>query len=542
MKLGLLMLMVGAVCAFAQENLIKNGEFDDGRKYWSVRKENDAEMTVEYPKDSQLSGEASCLIKITKGGNQRSDVYAQQGVVLEEGKAYRLSFMARANVPHTILVQFKESDGLQRVLWESPLLELQDEPRHYGPFLYNCNLNANAVLKFLLGGKDNVEVRLDSVWLTREDRPGYVKTVDKFLKRVHTFQGTTIPYRLCFPDFYDPAQRYPLVLALHGAGERGDDNQIHIELHRLATSWADSANQKKYPCFVVAPQCPADNRWVDSDWSTGYYRISDTPVSNELLAVVDLLDSLVAAYSIDADRLYVTGLSMGGYGTWDLITRWPDKFAAAVPMSGGGDSTRADRIKHLPIWAFHGQVDNTVPPQGSRQMIQALERRGRQAVYTHCRVNDCTGLSDDEIAAAVAGGATLLYTEWKGKSHVMWAESYDYPYLFPWVFAQNRKNNPPAVGVKKTAEIPELTLTLKPAYPNPFNPETTIELALKRDQEVRIEVYDLLGKRAALLFEGRLTPGVHQIPFRATGLSSGVYIVQASAEGQIVRQSLTLQK
>ncbi|MDZ7370491.1 MAG: prolyl oligopeptidase family serine peptidase [candidate division KSB1 bacterium] len=542
MKFVFLMLMVGAVCALAQENLIRNGEFDDGRKYWSVRKENDAEMTVEYPKDSQLSGEASCLIKITKGGSQKSDVYAQQGVVLEEGKAYRLSFMAKSNAPHTILVQFKESEGLQRVLWESPLLELQDEPRHYGPFLYNSNLNANAVLKFLVGGKDNVEVRLDSVWLTREDRPNYVKTVDKFRRRVHTYQGTTIPYRLCFPDFYDPTQRYPLVLALHGAGERGNDNQIHIELHRLATSWADSTNQKKYPCFVVAPQCPADNRWVDSDWATGYYRISETPVSNELLAVVDLLDSLVAAYSVDVDRLYVTGLSMGGYGTWDLITRWPDKFAAAVPMSGGGDSTRADRIKHLPIWAFHGQVDNTVPPQGSRQMIEALERRGRQAVYTHCKVNDCTGMSDDEIAAAIAGGATLLYTEWKGKSHVMWAESYDYPYLFPWVFAQNRKNNPPAVRVEKAAETPQLSLTLKPAYPNPFNPETTIELALRRDQEVRIEVYDLLGKRAALLFEGRLTAGVHQIPFRANGLSSGVYIVQASAEGQIVRQSLTLQK
>ncbi len=535
-------LLAAAATLPAQTNLIRNGEFDDGKKYWTVKKENGAEMTVDYPKDGQLSGEAYCRITISRGGTGAGDVYLQQSVLLEEGKAYTISFIAMSDLPHTMEVILKETDTLQRTFWQSPRLELGNAPAHYGPFTFNCSLGANAVIRFLVGGKDNVQVRLDSIWVTAADRPGYVRTVDKFLKRSHTFGETVLPYRLCLPDFYDPTKRYPLVLALHGAGERGNDNQIHIEVHRMATSWADSANQKKYPCFVVAPQCPSDNRWVDSDWSTGYYRIASTPVSDELLAVMDLVDSLVANYSIDPDRLYVTGLSMGGYGTWDIILRWPDKFAAAVPMSGGGDSTRADRIKHLPIWAFHGQIDNTVPPSGSRQMIAALERRGREAVYTHCREGDCTGMSEEEIAAAVEGGATLLYTEWKGKSHVMWAESYDFPYFFPWVFAQNRRNNPEPLSVTRPSEGTAPSVMLRQNYPNPFNPATQIYFSLQQEGHVCIEIFDLLGRRAAKLFEDRLTAGDHTISYDAAGLPSGSYICRITCDDKVDFRLMTLKR
>jgi predicted peptidase len=528
--------------AIAQENIIKNPQFDDGKKYWTLKKENNAAATVDYPADLLLSGAASCQVAITVGGDKSTDVYMQQSLTLEEGKAYTISFMARADVPHTIQAIFKETETLQRTFWASPELALENKPTHYGPYAFNCNLGAAITLRLLMGGQDNVHVRLDSVWVTAEERPGYVCTVDKFLKRSHTFDGTTLPYRLCMPDFYDPAQKYPLVLALHGVGECGTDDQIHIDVHRMATSWADSANQKKYPCFVVAPQCPLDNRWVDADWTPGFYRVSNTPESNELLSVIDLVDSLIREFPVDTNRLYVTGLSMGGQGTWDIITRYPDKFAAAIPMSGGGDSTRIQRIKHLPIWAFHGELDSTVPVSGSRQMITALEHTGRQAVYTHCHEGDCTGKTDEEVAAEIQAGATLLYTEWKGKNHVMWAESYDYPNLFPWVFAQNKQNNAPAVAVEQNKESLPENLSLKQNYPNPFNPATQIEFALQHASNVKIDIYDLLGRQVLVLFDGRLNAGRHQMTFQAAGLPSGKYIYQINADEFTECQIMTLQK
>ena len=253
----------------------------------------------------------------------------------------------------------------------------------------------------------------------------------KFEFRSHAFQGTTLPYRLFVPEEYDSAQKYPLILALHGAGERGSDNSIHVRTWRLATAWADPVNQGKYPCFVVAPQCPYGRSWT--------YDFYPLPIGEEMATVVDILDSLLVEFSIDTNRQYVTGLSMGGFGTWDLITRFPCRFAAAVPMSAGGDPFLVDRILHIPVWNFHGVLDDAVPVSGSREMMEALEGTGRTVLYTHCRMFDCRGLPDSLIAVYVESHADLLNTEYEDGGHIIWDESYDYPYLIPWVFGQYRK-------------------------------------------------------------------------------------------------------
>ncbi|MBN1466221.1 T9SS type A sorting domain-containing protein [candidate division KSB1 bacterium] len=530
-----------AAALFSQENQIRNGEFDQGRRSWSIRNYNDAAIEVDFPTDSLLSDSASCRIKINKGG-ARTDVLAYQSLSLVEGTLYTISFMAMADTPHSIQARFQETDILNRTFWSTEAVELGDKPRHYGPYTFKCGVTANNRLEFVLGGLDNVTIRLDSIWVTTEEMPGYVKTVDKFARRQHTFAGATLPYRLCQPDFYDSTRSYPLVLALHGVGECGSDNQSHINVHRLATSWADSANQKKYPCFVVAPQCPADNRWVDADWAPGFHRISQVPVSNEVLAVMDLIDSLIEEFPVDTNRLYITGLSMGGQGTWDILARYPRKFAAAVPMSGGGDSTRALQMKHIPMWIFHGQVDNTVPVTASRQMVTAFEHQGLTAVYTHCREGDCTGLSDDEIAAAVANGARLLYTEWKGAAHVMWAQSYDYPYLFPWVFAQSKETNPQPMQVTDKLDDPILAFELYQNYPNPFNPSTTISFRLLQAQDVKIELFNIRGQRLKVLLDERRHAGTHHLSFDAGALSSGAYIYQITAGEFVDSRVMTVRK
>jgi predicted esterase len=257
-------------------------------------------------------------------------------------------------------------------------------------------------------------------------QPGIVAL---FSPHSHTYAGTTIPYRLFIPQNLDTTRVYPLVLALHGAGERGNDNLIHIQSHRLATSWADPINQANYPCFVVAPQCPLTRSWT--------YAFTD-PIGPELATVVDLIDSLQTVFPVDSNRLYVTGLSMGGFGTWDLIQRFPDKFAAAIPMSAGGDPSQIANISHIPIWNFHGKLDDAVPVSYSREMINALENNGKPVVYTHCKYENCSGLPDSTIAMFIESHSLHFYTEYATGGHIIWPESYDYPQLFPWVFSKYR--------------------------------------------------------------------------------------------------------
>jgi len=257
-------------------------------------------------------------------------------------------------------------------------------------------------------------------------QPGIVAL---FSAHSHTYAGTTIPYRLFVPQNLDTSQVYPLVLALHGSGERGSDNLIHIQSYRLATSWADPINQANYPCFVVAPQCPLTRSWTYS--FTG-------PIGAELATVVDMIDSLLTVFPVDSNRLYVTGLSMGGFGTWDLIQRFPDKFAAAIPMSAGGDPSQIANISHIPVWDFHGKLDDAVPVSFSRDMMSALENNGMPVVYTHCKYENCTGLADSTVAMFVESHALHFYTEYATGGHIIWSESYDYPHLFPWVFSKYR--------------------------------------------------------------------------------------------------------
>jgi poly(3-hydroxybutyrate) depolymerase len=355
----------------------------------------------------------------------------------------------------------------------------------------------------------------------------------KFLKRTHILNGTTIPYRLFVPEKYDPTQKYPLVLALHGAGERGNDNEAHIKVHRLATAWGDTINQRHYPCFVVAPQCPTDQRWVDNDWAKGFYRVDQIPISNEMQTVVNLLDSLQREFSIDTLRLYVTGLSMGGYGTWDLIARFPKQFAAAIPMSGGGDSTKVKLFAHLPIWNFHGEADNTVPPTGSRQMITALERIGKMCIFTHynfkTKLNQI--MPDSVLRKYINQGANLLHTEYKGAGHVMWEQSYNNPRLIDWVFGQ-KKAASSAIDVKNQP-VPRNSFELHQNYPNPFNPATTISYSVTEAAHIVLDIFNQNGQRVAELINQPQAAGEYNITFDATIFSSGTYFYQIRSNNEI---------
>src|SRR2546422_4196042 len=147
-------------------------------------------------------------------------------------------------------------------------------------------------------------------------------TVDNFVARVYTNAQGTLPYRLFIPTNYHAGTRLPLVLFLHGAGERGSDNRLQLTGQTGELVFASEANQLKYPSFMVAPQCPSSGVWADA---------------TRRAQVLGLMNALTNEFSIAPDRLYITGLSMGGIGSWDYISQFPTMYAAAIPMSGSGD-------------------------------------------------------------------------------------------------------------------------------------------------------------------------------------------------------------
>lgn len=385
-------------------------------------------------------------------------------------------------------------------------------------------------------------------------------------------EGNALPYRLFRPKDYDPAKKYPLVLFLHGAGERGTNNTAQV---RDALYFAKASVQAEHPCFVMAPQCPAnrpafqvygsnsgeydptyakeygkatagewkayrlqlgklptgvkthllidsrstprmarpvpnspdnprppaksvvefknvrvyesgaagaegkwdlskmgfpksgavavsadgstitvtgdarlkvrlpqpymvtkdtmmefefrspvqgamhaigldtdeqmDYRWVQVDWGGKTHAMPKEPSTPMRLAMA-ALDKVRAEFSIDPSRIYLTGLSMGGYGTWDLLARRPGMFAAAVPVCGGADETTAPLIRDLPIWCFHGGADKVVPTQRSRNMIEALKK----------------------------AGGTPKYTEYPGVGHNSWDKAYSDAEMIGWMFGQRK--------------------------------------------------------------------------------------------------------
>lgn len=223
----------------------------------------------------------------------------------------------------------------------------------------------------------------------------------------------SIPYRLFVPKNYSAGKKYPIMLALHGGGERGSDNTSQLT-HEFTTFWANDSIQSANPCFVVAPQCPpAPQSWVVST-TFGDYDFDKTPITDNLQAVSDLLDSLGREFNLDADRTYVSGMSMGGAGTWYMITKYPGRFAAAIPVCGGGDTSKADIFNKVPIWTFHEIDDPTVPVHFTRDLVKAIQARG---------------------------GSRLKYTEYPasmGFGHESWKPAAKDPQLHRWLFQQVR--------------------------------------------------------------------------------------------------------
>lgn len=223
--------------------------------------------------------------------------------------------------------------------------------------------------------------------------------------------GTKLNYRIYIPSSYYEGADVPVVTILHGAGERGSDNRQHLNTY--VPELFSQSSSPYWDSIVICPQCPSGQQWVDTPWGLGSYSIESVKQSNELTAVMEILDEIEENYTTDTNRYYVTGLSMGGFGTWDLIMRHPDRFAAAMPICGGADPSVADTLIDKTIITFHGSNDTTVPYVGTRDMVDAIKAACKDAGV------------DEKIKFFPIGGA----------GHIIWSDIGKNPTYTKWLFA-----------------------------------------------------------------------------------------------------------
>ncbi len=231
------------------------------------------------------------------------------------------------------------------------------------------------------------------------------KTAPKtgFIDAVHkNADGSESPYVVFVPHDYDGTKPYPIILFLHGAGETKGGKAKPVQ---VGIGPAIKKREKTFGCIVVFPQAEAVKEKVVGRWSP------DRPDGKRAIAI---LDEVMKKYNVDPDRQYLTGLSMGGFGTWAMAAAYPQRWAAIVPICGGGNPKIAPTIKHIPCWCFHGDADKVVPPQASRAMIDALKQ----------------------------AGGNPKYTEYPGVGHNSWDPAYNTDELYTWLLQQRRKATP----------------------------------------------------------------------------------------------------
>jgi predicted peptidase len=237
--------------------------------------------------------------------------------------------------------------------------------------------------------------------------------IDLFLARRTSYtggeySGELFAYRLLTPPRIEPGRRFPLVLYLHGADQRGDDNRAQLKY--LPAWMAEPERRGRFGCFLIAPQCRPERLWVETP--RAFDRSAPRPPPGpQMQVVINILEEVIREFPVDPKRLYLTGISMGGYGSWDLGTRLAERWAAVAPVCGGGDELHAERLVGVPVWAWHGDADDVVPVAKSRRMIGAIRKAGGEP----------------------------RYIELAGVGHDCWTAAYTDPSgVIPWMFEQRK--------------------------------------------------------------------------------------------------------
>lgn len=240
--------------------------------------------------------------------------------------------------------------------------------------------------------------------------------LDAYEKKLFIDGRDTLRYRILYPEGYKKRKPYPLIVFLHGSGERGRDNEAQL-IHG-GNLFVNDMVRKHFKAIVVFPQCPPDSAWARNKRkpnSDERIFLSDEapPVPQQL--VKKLMDSLLENNIADSKRMYLGGLSLGGFGTYDLLMRHPAYFTAAFPICGACNIPMyLERAGNTPLWIFHGALDTAVPPGSDRELYKALMTKG---------------------------GTNVTYTEYPQAGHNSWDSAFAEPRLLPWLFRKKKRSN-----------------------------------------------------------------------------------------------------
>ncbi|MFI5158079.1 MAG: prolyl oligopeptidase family serine peptidase [Sphingobacteriales bacterium] len=235
-----------------------------------------------------------------------------------------------------------------------------------------------------------------------------------FERGMFTAKGDTLPYRILFPENFDPQKKYPLIVVLHGAGERGNDNQSQLKNGSALFLKPDVREQ--FPAIVIFPQCPANGFWSDAivqPDSSGYKFTfqTDGKPTQAMSALMAMVDEFLDKPFVNKHQVYIGGLSMGGMGTFEIIGREPNVFAAAFAICGGDNTLNAKKYaKKVPLWIFHGAKDKTVSADHSIVMVDAIK----------------------------AAGGEPKFTLYPNDDHDSWDDAFNEPQLLPWLFSHSK--------------------------------------------------------------------------------------------------------
>ena len=243
------------------------------------------------------------------------------------------------------------------------------------------------------------------------------QNLNEYKRQTFTRRDQVLPYRVLYPLVFDSGKKYPLLIFLHGAYEKGNDNEAQLDIggrYFLADS-----NRRNFPAIIIFPQCPSNDVWAyfDAEFdSMGILKRAIFPFRKEPTAITSLLkqlvDSLMSLLFVDINRIYIGGLSQGGMGVFDMVARYPGIFAAGFPICGAGKVSTADRFaKRTSLWIFHGADDDVVPVHFSRQFYQKLKKLD----------------------------ADVRYTEYPGVRHESWINAFREKDLLPWLFSKSKK-------------------------------------------------------------------------------------------------------
>ena len=244
--------------------------------------------------------------------------------------------------------------------------------------------------------------------------PLSAQDISAFESKQLVHRGDTLPYQILYPEGYDAKEKYPVLFFLHGAGERGNDNEKQL-VHGASLFLTDSV-RLNFPAIVVFPQCPSNSFWSNVNFQqvNGQREFHFSTGGNPTVAMrllLKLIDGVVKREAVDKQRIYVGGLSMGGMGTYEALRRKPKLFAAAFAICGGDNTANVAKYSHVPLWIFHGEQDDVVPVTHSKVIVEELKRLGVNPKHT-------------------------FYPE---ANHNSWDPAFAEPDFLPWLFSQQKK-------------------------------------------------------------------------------------------------------